>query len=286
MGAIDAMSEQQRRKELADFLRTRRSRLTPAQVGLSTGSRRRVPGLRREEVAELADIGVTWYTWLEQARPVNVSVQTLEQIAQALQLDAQEQEYLFLLAGQSPVLSSASSELVTASMRQVLESLEPNPAYITCPRWDLLAWNRAACTVFGEFEQRSLSERNLMWLAFTDPAMHQLFVNWNGFARCLMLHFRADYGRSPGAPRWAELVAALQQVSPEFRSGWSSHEVARPLDWQKELNHPMVGKLVLDSSSFGVHPTGNLRLIVYTPANTETAEKLQKLQRLSSSNIA
>lgn len=275
------MNEQQRRAELADFLQTRRARLEPAQVGLPKGSRRRVPGLRREEVAELAGIGVTWYTWLEQARPVNVSLQTLEQIAQALQLDSQEREHLFLLAGQSPPLAVSSGELVTASMQQVLDSLEPNPAYITCPRWDLLAWNRAACLVFSGFDRKPLAERNLLWLAFTDQAMRQLFINWAGFARCLLLHFRADYGRSTGDLRWAELIAALQKVSPEFRSWWSCHDVARPLDWQKELDHPVVGKLLLNSSTFGVHPTGNLRLIVYTPvAETDTASKLQRLQRL------
>ena len=269
------MNEQERRTQLADFLQTRRARLEPAQVGLPKGSRRRVPGLRREEVAELADIGVTWYTWLEQARPVNVSPQTLEQLAQALHLDPQEREHLFLLAGQSPPLPSPSGELITASQRQVLDSLEPNPAYITSLRWDVLAWNRTASLVFGDFELKSLPERNLMWLTFTEQAMRQLFMNWTGFARCLLLHFRADYGRSTGDPRWAELVAALQRVSPEFREWWSCHDVARPLDWQKELDHPVLGKLLLDSSTFAVHPTGNLRLVVYTPAaGTDTANKL------------
>jgi len=272
------MNEAARRAELADFLRTRRARLSPGQVGLPKGSRRRVPGLRREEVAELADIGVTWYTWLEQARPVNVSPHTLEQLAQALQMNSQEREHLFLLAGQSPPLPSSSGDLITASMQRVLDSLEPNPAYVTCPHWDLLAWNQAACLIFGEFDKILPEERNLMWLAFTEKAMRQLFVNWTGFARCLLLHFRADYGRSTGDPRWSQLVAALQQASPEFREWWSCHDVARPLDWQKELDHPVLGKLLLDSSTFGVHPTGSPRLVVYTPAlETDTAIKLQSL---------
>ncbi|MEI2578548.1 helix-turn-helix transcriptional regulator [Scytonema sp. PRP1] len=269
------MDDQQRRTELADFLRTRRSRLSPTQVGLPQGSRRRVPGLRREEVAELANIGVTWYTWLEQARPVNVSPQTIEQIAQALRLDQYEREHLFLLAGQSPPLEPPSTTLVTAPMQQVLDSLGENPAYIVEPCWNLLAWNQAASLVFGDFDTKPIQERNLMWLVYTDPAMRRLLVDWEAFARCLLVQFRADYGQRVGTREWMELVAALQRVSPEFRQWWSSHDVTRPMDWRKELDHPIVGRLSLDSVTMQLHGTANWRLVVYTPApDTPTAAKL------------
>lgn len=277
------MKEQTRRQELADFLRVHRSRLTPGDVGLPRGERRRVRGLRREEVAELAGIGVTWYTWLEQARSANVSAQTLERIALALRLQPQEREHLFVLAGQSPPLTPQREEVITPAMRQVLEQLEPSPAYIVCARWDVLASNRAARQVFGDFDARPVSERNLLWLAFTDPNWRSLFIEWERFARCLLTHFRADYGQLPGEPRWVELVAALRQVSPEFAAWWDVHDVARPADWRKEINHPEIGHLSLDSLTLQVHATTSLRLTVHVPApETATDEKLKKLMAQTS----
>ncbi|WP_319421511.1 helix-turn-helix transcriptional regulator [Pleurocapsa sp. FMAR1] len=272
------MNEKERLKELADFLRTRRAKLSPAQVGLPPGLRRRVPGLRREEVAELAQISVTWYTWLEQTRSVKVSPQALLRIAQALQLDRHEQEHLFSLAGQSPPPSSLAQEQVTESIRQVLESLEPNPAYLVDWRWNLLAWNQAAIAVFGDFDVLSSSECNLMWLAFTNSAMKELFVNWSEFAHCLLVHFRADYAQNASDRSWSELALTLQKVSPQFRQWWKSHDVARPHEVQ-ELNHPIVGKLVLDSVTFQVYPAANLRLTAYTPKASLDKSKLQKLQK-------
>ncbi len=272
------MNEKERLKELADFLRTRRAKLSPAQVGLLPGLRRRVPGLRREEVAELAQISVTWYTWLEQTRSVKVSPQALSRIAQALQLDRHEQEHLFFLAGQSPPPSSLAQEQVTESIRQVLESLEPNPAYLVDLRWNLLAWNQAAISVFGDFSVFPSSECNLMWLAFTNSAIKELFVNWSDFAHCLLVHYRADYAQNASDRNWSELAIALQKVSPQFRQCWKSHDVARPHEVQ-ELNHPIVGKLVLDSVTFQVYPAANLRLTAYTPKAGIDKSKLQKLQK-------
>lgn len=270
------MNDKERLKELADFLRTRRARLSPTQVGLPLGSRRRVPGLRREEVAELSEISVTWYTWLEQARAVKVSPEALLRIARSLQLDRHEQEHLFSLTGQSPPPLPLAEEQVTDSIRQVLESLEPNPAYLVDSLWNLVAWNRAAILVFGDFSVFPLSECNLMWLAFTNSAMKELFVNWKEFAHCLLVHFRADYAQNASTRSWTELAIALQKVSPQFRQWWESHDVARPHQVQ-ELNHPLVGKLVLDSVTFQVYPAANLRLTAYTPKTNTDMSKLQKL---------
>ena len=270
------MNEKERLKELADFLRTRRAKLTPAQVGLPPGLRRRVPGLRREEVAELAEISVTWYTWLEQARSVKVSCDALLRIAQALKLDRHEQEHLFLLTGQSPPPPSLAQEPVTESIRQVLKSLEPNPAYLVDLRWNLLAWNQAAISVFGDFSLFPSSECNLMWLAFTNSAMKELFVNWSEFARCLLVNYRADYAQNASDRSWSELATTLQKVSPQFSQWWKSHDVARPHEVQ-ELNHPIVGKLVLDSVTLQIYPAANLRLTAYTPKTDIDTSKLQKL---------
>ena len=272
------MNQKERLKELADFLRTRRAKLSPSQVGLPPGLRRRVPGLRREEVAELAEISVTWYTWLEQSRSVKVSSDALLRIAQALRLDPHEQEHLFLLAGQSPPPLSLAKEQVTQPIRQLLKSLEPNPAYLVDSRWNLLAWNRAAISVFGDFDILPSSECNLMWLAFTNSAMKELFVSWSEFAHCLLVHFRADYAQNTTDKSWSELAVALQQVSPHFRQWWKSHDVARPHEVQ-ELEHPLVGKLVLDSVTFQVYPAANLRLTAYTPKASTDILKLQKLQK-------
>ena len=216
------------------------------------------------------------YTWLEQARTVKVSSDALLRIAKALQLDRYEQEHLFLLAGQSPP-PSQTQEQVTEPIRQVLENLEPNPAYVVDSRWNLLAWNSAAIAVFRDFSLLPSSERNLMWLAFTDSAMRQLFVNWKEFANCLLVHFRADYAQNASDRNWSELAIALQKVSPEFYQWWKSHDVARPHEVQ-ELNHPIVGKLVLDSVTFQAYPTANLRLTAYTPKTDVDRLKLQELK--------
>jgi transcriptional regulator with XRE-family HTH domain len=274
------MNTSERRKELADFLKTRRTKLLPSQVDLPSGSRRRVKGLRREEVAELADISTNWYTWLEQGRQINVSPQTLERIAQGLRLDRHETEHLFMLAGHPPPLLQSPVEAVTTGIRHILDSLNPNPAYLVDQRWDLVAWNRTACYVFGNFEVKPLLERNLMWLVFTEPAMRQLFADWSGFARCLLVHFRADYSQSLDDPRAIELAELLQRVSPEFQHWWKGHDVARPPEWRKELDHPIVGRLSLDSTTFQVPPAAKLRLVVYTPVGeTNTANKLLQLQK-------
>lgn len=270
------MDEKERRQRLADFLRSRRAKISPTQVGLPQDSRRRVMGLRREEVADLANISVTWYTWLEQARAIRVSSKTMLAIALALQLDERDQEQLFRLAGCPPPLAP-TTELVTPSMRQVIDSLNPHPAYIVDRRWDLLAWNQTAGLVFG-FDPDSLPQRNLMWFTFTNKAMRQLFRDWEKFARYLLAHFRADYSQNINDPRAVELAGILKQTSPEFRKWWKSHEAARPHEFQQELDHPTVGNLLLNPVTFQVYPNANLRMVVYTTVlETGTAEKLQQL---------
>ncbi len=270
------MDEKERRQRLADFLRSRRAKISPTQVGLPQDSRRRVMGLRREEVAELANISVTWYTWLEQARAIRVSSKTMLAIALALQLDHHDQEILFRLAG-CPPPPAPTTELVTTSMRQIIDSLNPAPAYIVDRRWDLLAWNQTAGLVFG-FDPDSLPEQNLMWFVFTNKAIRQLFRDWEKFAHYLLAHFRADYSQNINDPRAVELAGILKQTSPDFRERWKSHEANRPDEFQQELEHPTVGHLLFNPVTFQVYPTANLRMVVYTPVlETDTAKKLQQL---------
>jgi transcriptional regulator with XRE-family HTH domain len=271
-------SEEQR-VELADFLRTRRARLTPQAVGLPAGARRKVPGLRREEVAELAGIGATWYTWLEQGREVNVSTRTLEQLADALRLAPQERRYLFALAGQrTPAINTESDDVMMEGLRGMLHGLEPGPAYVVNESWDLVAWNKAAIQIFGNFEDKPVRERNLMWLLFTDPYFRKLHLDWDAFAYCILMGLRGELGSVPNNPRLAEVTSALRQSSKEFRAWWSTHDVILPVERSKVLRHPKAGRLTLHLSILQVFRSPHLKLFSFTPVEgTDTAQRLVSL---------
>lgn len=275
------LNDKKRREELADFIRIRRERLSPVQVGLPHGSRhRRTPGLKREEVAELANVSITWYTWLEQARTIRVSAQILESISSALQLAPDERAHLFLLAQQSlPPTPPPLKDIVSPAIQHILDSLGAIPAYMTGRRLDILAWNRAACAVFGDFSLMPYRQRNLVWFAFTDIAARRLFVDWEGFAQSVVAEFRADCGRYIGEePKYAEFIEDLQNISPEFQQLWSRHDVLRRTEGVKELNHPTVGQLILEGITFQVNNVPDIRIDMYTPVpKSETTNKLQKL---------
>src|SRR5689334_2796484 len=175
------------RDELAAFLRFRRERLTPDDVGLPGGGRRRTPGLRREEVATLAGVSTTWYTWLEQAREVTPSRQVLDALARTLQLSPAEHDYLCTLAGRSPAPVTEAG--VHPTMRAFVESLVPNPAYIANETWDVLAYNRAQGALIDEYDKRPVEQRNVIWLMFNEPALRTRIVDWEGDARTMVAKF-------------------------------------------------------------------------------------------------
>ncbi len=264
---------------LAHFLKTRRARLSPQELGWTKSSRRRVPGLRREEVAELANVGVTWYTWIEQARSINVSAAVLERLAQALKLKAEEREHLYLLAGYpAPLPPPNSEENLMNTVRQVLKSIDPNPAIVLNRRWDVVAWNASASKVFTDFSQLAEPRRNWVWLTFADTTFRRLFVDWDRFARCVVAHFRADSTAIAAAPQWLELISELQSRSSKFREWWSSYEVAGSLDWRKELQHPIAGTLFLNSVHFEFPRPSSLKMVTYIACpETDTPRRLQKL---------
>lgn len=254
------------RREMADFLRTRRARLMIEKTPLPRGNRRRVPGLRREEVAELAGIGVTWYTWLEQGRPVNVSAGTLQRISTALQLNSFEQTHLFQLAGH-PVPKSLDGEQsrLLLGARQTIESLDPTPAYVLNPRWDLVAWNRGASDVFGDFNEVPEERRNIVWLTFTPSEFRKRMMNWEPFAHCVLAHFRADSSAYTNDPEWSELTNSLLAQSEEFRSWWAGHEVAWQPNFRNDLVHPSYGNLHLHAVNLNVQGPGQLKIVAYLP---------------------
>jgi transcriptional regulator with XRE-family HTH domain len=275
-----AASGERRREELADFLRTKRSSLQPDAVGLPDGGRRRTPGLRREEVALLAGVGTTWYTWLEQGRDVRASLDVLEALARALRLTPAERSHLILLGrGEEAKPCTAPAEEISPTVRRMVENIGPGPAYLLGRRWDYLAWNRSFELVFSWEPGAEALSRNHVWLWFMDPSRRTLCSSdWAASARLLVAKFRADSAKNIGDPAFEELISALNASSPEFRKLWKRHEVAGTGVGHKELNHPAVGPLAFDHAVFQCGEADEQRLILYTPSCEHgTREKLERL---------
>jgi transcriptional regulator with XRE-family HTH domain len=276
--ASPAATEAQRRRELADFLRTRRARLQPEDVGLPRAGRRRTPGLRREEVALLAGVGTTWYTWLEQGRDVRASLDVLEAIARALRLSPVERTHLVVLGRGEPPPPQRRREHVSPVTRRIVEGLGPGPAILIGRRWDYLAWNPAAAAVFVDFAAIDPPARNLIWLAFTDPALRARLPDWEAVAHRFVEKFRADHARNLGDPAFEELIATLLRSSPEFAAIWRRHDVSRGTGGTMEIDHPEAGVLRFETAVFAAVEDDEQRLILYTPqADTATAERLAAL---------
>ena len=266
--------------ELGDFLRTRRARMTPEAAGLPRGSRRKTPGLRRAEVAQLVGVSVDWYTWLEQGRSITPSTQVLERLVQMLRLDANERNHLFLLAQQQPPpVQVQATESVSPALQHFLDQFGTRPAFVSGRRWDILAWNDAGCAIFGDYRRMTAPrERNTIWGIFTNPLSRQFVVNWEEDARHLLAQFRSSCARYPGDAQLIELVHDLQLRSPEFRAWWPDHEVLSGQEGRKTLNHPQVGYLLFERLTFQVFDTPDIKVTVYTPL--EEADTPRKLERL------
>jgi transcriptional regulator with XRE-family HTH domain len=283
----------QRRAELAHFLRTCRERLSPADVGLPDGGRRRTPGLRREELAQLANVGVSWYTWLEQGRSITVSSQVLDSLAQALRLDATARTHLFILARQEvPALatSAAVTERVGPAVRQILDALGAFPAclpaLVTNARWDAVAWNEVARRVFMDFAALPARDRNLLRFMFAHPQPRQLYEDWEGAAQRLLATFRASTGRYVGEAWLMDLIAEVSGASPEFAAWWALGDVRGTPEGSKAICHPRVGRLELQLTLLQVAETPDLWMTVYTPAaETATAARLQRLMAGSLADV-
>ena len=274
-----ARTGDRRRAELADFLRHRRASLTPADVGLPNGGRRRTPGLRREEVAQLAGMGVTWYTWLEQGREVRASLDVLEALARALRLSQAERTHLVLLGrGEEAPPCKLPAERVSPTLRRLIKNLGPNPAYILGRRWDYLAWNEAACALLGDLADIPRASRNHAWLTFTDPARREMFTDWERSSRLLVAKFRADSARHIGDPEFESLITALRKTSPEFSRAWNRHEVSQSGEGRKDLRHPTAGMLSFAHAVFHPAEVPEQRLILYSPLpDNDTPAKLAAL---------
>src|SRR5215469_3474186 len=270
--------DQIRRQELSNFLRTRRARISTVDVGLPAAPRRRTPGLRREEVAQLAGMSATCYTWLEQARPINVSAEMLDNLARVLRLDGIERVQLFQLALREPVLNSKpKAQRISPLLKQMLDQMEELPAFIIGPRWDVLGWNLAAGAFFS-FASIPAAERNMVWLFFTASTLRSLIVDWPTRARDVLARFRVNYGRHAGDQQFVQLVERLKSVSAEFAEWWPRHDVLPQSEGLKRYNHPLVGRLQLQHVSFSVMDDPELTLTILAPARS--ADSRTKLRQI------
>ncbi|WP_282940184.1 helix-turn-helix transcriptional regulator [Paenibacillus sp. RC67] len=270
----------ERLHELALFLRTRRARISPEQAGLPSGGRRRTPGLRRGEVAMLSGVSVDWYTWLEQARNIQVSAQVLESIARTLQLDSNERKHLFMLAIQQlPADMTPLDNHISSTLQTFLDLQGTSPAYVTDQRLNIVAWNKAACLVYGNYEAMSERELNSIWRTFTSPYVRQLLKeNWENHARHRLANFRAKYGNFVGDPWWGEFIEELNQASAEFRAWWPQHDVLSGPEGKKINDHPTAGRLVFDQISFLLTTAPHLTVTINLPLDDEeTISKIKKL---------
>jgi transcriptional regulator with XRE-family HTH domain len=262
------------RPELAAFLRGRRARVHPQDVGLPNGSRRRTPGLRREEVAQLADVGASWYTWLEQGRDIQVSEALLERLAQALRLSPSERSHLFVLAqGRMPSIKTMAQTSVSTALRRVID-IHPYPAVVTTPRRDIVALNRPAEVLFGK-----IVGQNSLRTMFADPKSRKRRPTWEVDARRLVALFRIEAGRAADRSEFDALIAELNETSEDFRRFWKEHEIADVIEGAKTVSHPDVGEIEVEHVTLmHAEPDGRaLRVTLYTPKPGVSTERATKL---------
>ncbi|SKA31820.1 helix-turn-helix transcriptional regulator [Consotaella salsifontis] len=263
--------------KLGNFLRDRRLRLDPAALGFS-GGRRRTPGLRREEVAQRANISPTWYTWLEQGRGGAPSADVLDRIAGGLMLTEPEREHLFMLGrGHPPEARYKPVDGVTPRLQRVLDALGESPAIVKTATWDVVAWNRAAAALLTDYARLPPRQRNILRLIFGNSRIKAVQEDWMGVARYVVGAFRADAARAGADKEIAELVEELSLASPEFEALWRGNDIAASGECVKRLCHPEVGSIALEFSAFAVDGRPDLGMIVYNPATPADAERIRSL---------
>lgn len=271
---------------LGSFLRDRRSRLDATAFGFK-GERRRTPGLRREEVAQRANISPTWYTWLEQGRGGAPSADVLNRIAAGLMLTEPEREHLFILGlGRPPEPRYKGTAGVTPRLQRVLDALSLSPAIVKTATWDVVAWNAAAAALLTDYGKLPREQRNILRLMFSDSRMKTVQEDWQSVARYVVGAFRADAARAGAGAEIAELVGELSRTSPEFAALWRENNVAAHAEGVKRLHHPNIGLIELEFSAFAVDGRPDLGMIVYNPASPEAAERIQSLMDVRSRQAA
>lgn len=267
-------NEKQRYKELGDFLKSRRAKIFPSQVGLPEGIRRRTPGLRREEVALLSGIGLTWYTWIEQGRPIQISSQVLEILARTLMLDRHETKHLYTLAQHTPPVDiPICNDIVNPMLQHVLDNLEFSPATILDARFNVISWNRAAAKILFDYDKINASKRNLLRIMFTNEEYKRTIADWEFTAQAMIACFRTVYARFVGNPWIEDFLNELRSESKEFDSWWSMHDVKKNEEVLKVINHPVLGQLKFEFTSYVVISDSDLKLSVLTAIPGSDTEK-------------
>ena len=270
--------QQARRRELASYLRSRRERIAPEQIGLPGTGRRRTPGLRREEVALIAGMGVTWYTWLEQGRDINVSEPVLRAIARTLRLDSYETSHLYRLAGQPEPVTDRGRAAIPPALLVVMRQLEPIPAAVINARFDLLAWNDTYAEMVGGVDDLPAEDRNWLVLMLTSSRWRAGILDWEDAAARLVGRFRADMAAHTNEVGWTSLVARLRRESPYFEQWWNRHDVRGPESFPKRYLHADVGLMAFDYLPLSFGESAAFKLVTYTPADDATWAKVRALQ--------
>lgn len=262
---------------LGNYLKDRRAKLDPTAFGF-TLARRRTPGLRREEVAQRANVSATWYTWLEQGRGGAPSADVLDRIARAMMLTDVEREHLFLLGlGRPPEVRYHAPEGITPRLQRVLDTLGHSPAFIRTATWDVIAWNKAAAAVMTDYSTLPDGQRNVLRMMFRDSRVRAAQSNWESVARYVVASFRADVARAGAARNVQSLVDELCATSPEFAAMWRDNDVQGHGDGLKVLHHPIAGPLSMEFSGFAVDGRPDLTMVIYNPATAEDADKIRIL---------
>ena len=289
----DSERDGERERELGDFLRSRRAAIDPADVGLPSGPRRRAPGLRREEVALLAGVSVTWYTWLEQGRAERPSRAVLDAVARALRLDDAEHSHLLTLArraaGDGAVEASSRARRAGEGVEAVdlaghpppdalvrtLDALDPAPSYLLGPRWEYLAWNRAQGLLYPKAESLAVEDRNLLFIVLCEPSARELVVDREDEARAMVTEFRASTALLRGDPDLEDLIARLRRESPEFERWWSGLDVAGFHSRLRRYDHPRAGPLTFEYQAFEPAEWPGHRLVTQLPVpGDDSTERL------------
>lgn len=287
------MNENLRRKELADFLKSRRKRLTPEEAGLpgTDNSRRRTNGLRREEVAVLAGISLPWYTALEQGRDIRVSDSVIDSLVRILKLDRDERLHLYMLAdGKVPLNPIADGEYwekANPELQRIVDQYTQLPAYAIDGQWNLLVWNQTAAELFGLYPSRMRDcARNLLWLLFTDPVFRGRFANWETSAGKLLAAFRTAYARRMEDPCLSEIIGSLAEAADDFNAIWERHDVQCLHDNLFQIQHPHAGAIDILSNAFYAAEHDDITLVLYTPASVIDEERLKHLKNRSKQMLA
>jgi transcriptional regulator with XRE-family HTH domain len=262
------------RSQLSEFLKSCRARLPPSAVGLPQAARRRTPGLRREDVAALAGLSATWYTWLEQGRDVRASDRVLESLSRTLRMSPEERDYLFLLAqNRTPPLSRQNIEEISPAVLRTLDALSV-PALIMTLRWDILYWNRMYGAVIRDYDGVPHSDRNLVKLLMKHPEFQVDEVQYEAMAGRIISKLKMDYGQAGGEAQFDGLIQELREVSPLFRTLWDRPEITARSEGVHLVRHPRLGDIALEHTSYQVEGSRTLRALIYAPQNDASAHKL------------